>query len=737
MEGSIIFYTYGSTLELNGQQFEAGRLTEDLLNLSPDDYHPLHERMVRIRTLMDIYEYVRKSELWWKLNDEMEQLCQELRRYTVFRLLPDDCYDAFFSVIREITGQFSLFPPEEHSLSEDDQTKLLSASAEEFLQSDDGDSDPEISLGLLDLFRRREGSEEKGELFYYEMFRLLGACEDTWSAYKKYIDRYMMYLHDIRAFVPTIRNFIKFILSTLTTNGPESYAAALYGFYNDDRTAEKLIVNPITYHGDCYRRHDEYMLSYVPRELPDGSMAICQEHVTDSLQALMKADYMLALNSGHNIRRCIICGKYFMLKSGVHALYCEGACPHAPGYTCRQFGTVEVQKELAKNNPKVKAKLTAFSRITKDMQRGAISQEDARRAKDHVRDRLYDALRSPDISVEEFSEQISTAQVYEYCRITRVSKPRGRPPKAKAGPMTNEELVRRYYGGDERALEELYRRNLGLIRRIARETAREFNCLHMDRERPGELSGYTKTILEDLCGEGALEFLTRVQSREYDESRAVLATYLYPHLKGRMTRWLEQHIGNLSLSKHEMDAVRQAQRLYHSGQFSIEEIAEKMDVLLEQAVKHIRYNTHFVGVNDLIPGSYDGDPFERLMPGNLSVSAEQVVYRKVCIELLQELFDALPKKDRDILGKFYGVFGFEKTSLKEIGMYHMMKESAVEKAKERAVTKLKKAYPGSRLQIWRNVHRMIRRPILPAKDDRALRRSFTTSTLRNQESGRS
>lgn len=72
MEGSIIFYTYGSTLELNGQQFEAGRLTEDLLNLSPDDYHPLHERMVRIRTLMDIYEYVRKSELWWKLNDEME-----------------------------------------------------------------------------------------------------------------------------------------------------------------------------------------------------------------------------------------------------------------------------------------------------------------------------------------------------------------------------------------------------------------------------------------------------------------------------------------------------------------------------------------------------------------------------------------------------------------------------------------------------------------------------------------
>lgn len=95
--------------------------------------------------------------------------------------------------------------------------------------------------------------------------------------------------------------------------------------------------------------------------------------------------------------------------------------------------------------------------------------------------------------------------------------------------MTNEKLDRRYYGGDERALEELYRRNLGLIRRIARETAREFNCLHMDRERPGELSGYTKTILEDLCGEGALEFLTRVQSREYDETVCLLSKLNVKH----------------------------------------------------------------------------------------------------------------------------------------------------------------------------------------------------------------
>ena len=290
--------------------------------------------------------------------------------------------------------------------------------------------------------------------------------------------------------------------------------------------------------------------------------------------------------------------------------------------------------------------------------------------------------------------------------------------------MTNEQLIRQYYDGDEAALEKLYHKNIGLIRGIAKESAEAFNCLIMEQHHPNQFSAYTKTILDDLCGEGALELLTRIQSREYDESRAALTTYLYPHLRGRMTRWLEQNIGCMALSKDEMAAVRQAQRLYHMEWKDIDEIAEEMDISKARVSRYIRYNTHFLGVHDLVPESYDGDPYGWLMPGLLSASAEQAVYRKVCIELLRELFDALPKKDRDILGKTCGVFGYSEASLKEIGMYHMMKESAVEKAKNRAVEKLRESYPSSRLQVWRAVHRMMRRPIPPPGDDSELRRNF-------------
>lgn len=155
-------------------------------------------------------------------------------------------------------------------------------------------------------------------------------------------------------FNPTIHNFINFLLSKLKRNSPEEYAAALYQFYNDERLVEKLIVNPTSLERPFYQKYDPCVVSYLPRELPDGTFAIAQEHTTNSLQMLLKADFMTALNAGHNIRRCIVCKKYFLVRSGVHALYCEGRCPLDERFTCRQYGSYEIQKELARDVPKTK-----------------------------------------------------------------------------------------------------------------------------------------------------------------------------------------------------------------------------------------------------------------------------------------------------------------------------------------------------------------------------------------------
>ena len=175
MEGSIVFYTYGSTLELYGQQFTAGMLTADLLNLSPDEYRPMSKRMKQVTSLAEEYEQSGSIELWWELNEELAALCGVLRRYAVFRLLLDESEDAFFSVIREITGQFDLFPKEEHEPSEEIQRKRLERVANEISARSETVKDVP-----LDLFHPSEAALEKGDAFYYEMLRAIGPTKDAW-----------------------------------------------------------------------------------------------------------------------------------------------------------------------------------------------------------------------------------------------------------------------------------------------------------------------------------------------------------------------------------------------------------------------------------------------------------------------------------------------------------------------------------------------------------------------------
>lgn len=88
-----------------------------------------------------------------------------------------------------------------------------------------------------------------------------------------------------------------------------------------------------------------------------------------------------------------------------------------------------MQKELARDIPKLRIKLTAFERITKDMRREAITREEARAAKYDVRDALYDALRRSDLPLETFEQTVSSEAVYARCGIMRKAKPRGRPKK--------------------------------------------------------------------------------------------------------------------------------------------------------------------------------------------------------------------------------------------------------------------------------------------------------------------
>ena len=228
--------------------------------------------------------------------------------------------------------------------------------------------------------------------------------------------------------------------------------------------------------------------------------------------------------------------------------------------------------------------------------------------------------------------------------------------------MTNEELIRRFYDGED-TTGVLYCKNEGLIIDIAKKVATAYNCLQ-HKENTKSLTDYSKQIIEELKQEGAVEFFRLLRLKEYDETCSKFTTYIYPYIQGVMRRWMEAN--------------------------------------------YAEYTAHVISIYDLVPDVESGDdPFEYITTDEGALSVDQTVYRKICVELLEELFLSLPEKDRCILGESMGVFGFAKQPLDRIALKEEMTVDGVIKARQSAIRKLKESYLNSKLHLWRDVHRTV------------------------------
>ena len=221
--------------------------------------------------------------------------------------------------------------------------------------------------------------------------------------------------------------------------------------------------------------------------------------------------------------------------------------------------------------------------------------------------------------------------------------------------MTNEELILKFYDGDETILEKLYNKNIGFIRSIAKEVAVNFNCYNKSAEHPNKLTAHSKYVVNELFYEGMFEFFSLLRKKKYKPERAKLTTYLYPRLKGAMYRWMECNLGVLFFDPEDMAELRKAQQLYYDTGKEPEEIAKELGIPLEDVARHIGY------------------------------------------------------KDREILGHSFALFGYKHIDLDELCLEHMMKPDGIIKARKAAVRKMREKYPESSLRLWKSVYRTVMR----------------------------
>ena len=259
--------------------------------------------------------------------------------------------------------------------------------------------------------------------------------------------------------------------------------------------------------------------------------------------------------------------------------------------------------------------------------------------------------------------------------------------------MTNEELLERITNGDEAALTKLCLVNTGLVKDRAWLIARQHHCLRQTKY--GGLSDYAKETLSELESVGKLALVECVRAGGYDAEKGRFTTYVTPFLDGAMRRHLECSMGTLSLDRDSMGLVRKMQRLYYQEGKKLSEICVSLGISFRVAARAVAYPTHFFSVYDLQDPDDDGDVYERLTTNRLSGSAEDAVIRALTMKCLREEFMRLSKRDQEILGRYFGVYGFPKSDLREIAMRNRMKEPGVEKAKEQALKHLQNRFQGS------------------------------------------
>ena len=273
--------------------------------------------------------------------------------------------------------------------------------------------------------------------------------------------------------------------------------------------------------------------------------------------------------------------------------------------------------------------------------------------------------------------------------------------------MSNEELLEQISNGDEAALTKLYLMNTGLVKDRAWFIARQYHCLRQTKH--GGLSDYAKETLSELESVGKLALVECVRASNYDAERGRFTTYVTPFLDGAMRRHLERSMGTLALDRDTMGLVRKAQNRYHQKGQSVAEIAEALGIAFHAAARAIAYPTHFFSVYDLQDPDDNGDILEQLTSNRLSGSAEDTVIRMLTMECLREEFLQLSKKDQEILGRCFGVYGHPKSALREIAMRNRMKESGVEKAKNQAIQRLRDRCLDSLAWKLRRAKRMLER----------------------------
>ncbi len=343
-------------IEVNGKLFTVGDLSEDFLNTSREEFLELDALRENIEALSGSYDKA------FELGVEIQSLRRKLLRYKLFRAL---------------------------------EAQPQPAELEKF----------ELPVWESEYWAARKAEFESND------------AAGDFHALARVGNQYRQIVHDIYAFNTAMFGFIDRFVEHLDKMDKDNYAEAFYKFSTDGYMKEH---RGIPAHEErIFPVSDPLAVQYVPRPKPDGKgYAICECYHVKKLQSFLKLDFYRALMTGHVIRRCKNCKKFFLLTKGFHTLYCDRPIPGREHRNCRNQGAKNIAKMNTDNNPVLRLYQSAYNRVHSDYNRGNITAEERDRARVRLRDLRDEAIsgKHRDAEVEALMQ---SAALYESLGIKR------------------------------------------------------------------------------------------------------------------------------------------------------------------------------------------------------------------------------------------------------------------------------------------------------------------------------
>ena len=145
----------------------------------------------------------------------------------------------------------------------------------------------------------------------------------------------------------------------------------------------------------------------IPHPKNDGEELLAEQFEFRDWETFVTVDLFRGLAAGHRPRRCVNCGRWFLLEGGYNILYCGGPAPDAPGKTCRQVGAHRKEREANGAEGVRREYMRVYSRLKTRKNRGKISLDEWNRQVAEVQE-LRERAEAGRLTLKELVAQYDT-----------------------------------------------------------------------------------------------------------------------------------------------------------------------------------------------------------------------------------------------------------------------------------------------------------------------------------------